>query len=58
MNKDIFNYNNQSNDNDNNDLLLEIVSDLNEIINYINDNILKMKKNKCNEINLKDIQMK
>ena len=44
MKKDIFNFNNQSSDNDNNNLLLEIVSDLNEIINYINDNILKMKK--------------
>ena len=54
MKKDIFNFNNQNSDNDNNDLLLEIASDLNEIINYINDNILKMKKNKCNEINLQE----
>ena len=43
MKKDIFNFNNQSSDNIN-DLLVEIVNDLNEIINYINDNILKMKK--------------
>ena len=54
MKKDVFHFNNQSSDNDNNDLLLEIASDLNEIINYINDNILKMKKNKCNEINLQE----
>ena len=44
MKKDIFNFNNKSSDNDNDDLLLEISNDLNEIINYINDNILKMKK--------------
>ena len=54
MKKDIFHFINQSTDNDNNDLLLEIVSDLNEIINYINDNILTLKKNKCNEINLQE----
>ena len=54
MKKDIFNFNKKSNDNNNRDLLLEIASDLNEIINYINLNILKMKKNKCNEINLQE----
>ena len=58
MKKDIFNFKNKSNDNDNNDLLLEIVCDLNKIINYINDNILKMKKNKCNEINLQEEESK
>ena len=31
MKKDIFNFNNQSNDNDNNDLLIEIANDLNEL---------------------------
>jgi len=58
MNKDIFNLNNQSSDNDYNGLLLEISNDLNEIINYINDNILKIKKNKCNEINLQEEESK
>ena len=52
MEKDIFNFNSQSNNN--NDLLLEIAIDLNEIINYINDNILKMKKINYNEINLQE----
>ena len=56
MKKDIFNFNSQSNNN--NDLLLEIANDLNEIINYINDNILKIKKNKCNEINLQEEESK
>jgi len=58
MNKEVFHFNNQSKDNDNNDLLLEIANDLNEIINYIKDNILKFKKNKCNEINLQEEESK
>ena len=58
MKKDIFNFNNQNRDNDNHDLLLEIARDLNKIINYINDNILKMKKNKCNGINIQEEERK
>ena len=53
MDKDVFHFSNQSSDN-NDDLLLEIANDLNKIINYINDNVLKIKKNNYNEINLQE----
>ena len=52
MDKDAFHFSNQSSDN-NDDLLLEIANDLNKIINYINDNVLIIKKNNYNEINLR-----